>query len=198
MKNCLKYLILVYVMVTESLQAAHPCSTGCIQETLDDLRRKGVTLYNVCLPRPTAQSLSSGAGAISARSPEKTIGLPASVDLSTTHSWMSHVKSQKYIGACSAFAVSACLEFLVPGMRISEAELFLRMVTAGSGSRERSGGTAISDYRFLIQNGVIPEKSFISYEQFHDAVMARVADASIQKTEKIAPSDNYKKKLRSF
>lgn len=198
MKYCLKYLILVYIILTGSLHAAHPYSTGCIPETDDDLRRKGVTLYNLC-PRPTTQSLSCGAAARStAQSLEPATALSQSVDLCSTHPWMSHVKNQKQVCACSAFAVVACLEFLVPGLRFSETELFLRMITKGHGSRERIGGTAISEYGFLIQNGITPEELFIQYEHFHDAVMAREADESIHTLEKVAPSVDYKESLDYF
>lgn len=201
MKDRLKDLILFSVIGTGSLQGAYPRSTGCIPETADELYKKGVTLYNLCPQTPVSHSLSAGTGA-GARSretlTEKTIGLPTSVDLSKTHPWMAQVKSQKNIGACSAFAVVACLEFLVPSMRISETELFLRMITAGRGSRELKRGTVISEYGFLIQNGIIPEESFISYEQFHTAVMARVVDDSIHQLEKLAPSVDYKESLDHF
>lgn len=201
MKDRLKYLISFYAIGAGSLYGAYPYSTGCIPETADDLYRKGVALYNLCPQIPQSHSLSAGTGA-GATSLEKlttkTIGLPASVDLSKTHPWMAHVKSQKYIGACATFTIVACLEFLVPGMRISDAELFLRMVTEGRGSRALIGGTLISEYGVLIQSGIIPEDAFIAYEQFHAAVMARVADKSINQLEKIAPSVDYKESLDYF
>ncbi|MDP3936487.1 MAG: C1 family peptidase [Alphaproteobacteria bacterium] len=208
MKDRLNYFMLACVTSViisfGSLHAAHaashdeyPCSTGCILETADDLRRNGVTLCNLSLPKPATQSLGCGCGSGSGRgstssTPELTFEKRR--DLSKTHPWISHVKSQRQIGSCSAFAVVACLEFLVPGMRISEAELFLRMVTEGRASRSDSG-TSISAYQFLIQRGVIPEESFIPYEQFNDAVRARAADESIHKLEKLAPSVNYRESL---
>lgn len=63
MKHHLKYLILFCVMGIGSLHGAYPCSTGCIPETDDDLRRKGVTLYSLCPQTPTPSGLSAGTGA---------------------------------------------------------------------------------------------------------------------------------------
>jgi hypothetical protein len=85
---------------------------------------------------------------------------------------MTPAKTQRGIGSCATFAIVACLEYLVPGLRVSEAELYLRMVTFGRSSREDKG-TCMHNYIPLLREGVVKESSFVPYEDYGNYVWER-------------------------
>lgn len=134
---------------------------GCLESTEEDWRR-------VCggMVRPPQESLTLSAGTVDT-SAVAVESLPNSWTLDRTPA-----KDQRYVGSCATFAIVACLEYLVPGLRVSEAELYLRMVTFGRSSREDKG-TCMHNYIPLLREGVVEESSFVPYEDYGNYVWER-------------------------
>lgn len=108
--------------------------------------------------------------------------------------YMSRVKNQLNIGACSAFSEIAIIEFLIPGVRFSEAELMIRMVTNGAKDTDtrNDNGIALTRFEPIIRTGLIPEENFVPYTAYN-------AYTSQRKTNKqpdvLAISADYKQSI---
>jgi hypothetical protein len=140
------------------------CATGCLVSTDADWSRVGLrVLGSIRLFKLTP---SSAATCIS-KSPERDLALKANLS-----SIMSPVQDQKGIGTCTAFAIVAAIEAVIPGERFSETELFLRMVTDGAASRDDTG-TCLCDYVPLLRRGVVKAHQFFSYETYESYVEPR-------------------------
>jgi|GEM_PF-3551041 len=138
------------------------CPTGALPSTDEDWRR-------VCggMLEPEAKPASLGSGAIHrhlSREERETVTETASK--SEIHKFMTPAKSQGCVGSCTAFAIAACIEYLVPGLTVSEAELFLRIRLLGKLGRS-DNGIGLHSYVTLLREGVVRSEDFIPYDKYN-------------------------------
>lgn len=162
-----------------SLSISFPFAAASGGAGTEDLPDKSVYAKG-CLPDPYYQphavpyredplpgSLSSG----SIRGFDVPRPLPPSSMLES----ITPARDQGSLGACTAFAVVAALECLVPGVSFSEAELYIRAKTKG-GSPQTEDECYLSTYIPLVQEGAVEARYFVEYERY----LYRVGNAKMR------------------
>jgi hypothetical protein len=137
------------------------CPTGALPSTEEDWRR-------VCggMLEPEAKPASLGSGAIHRHlSREERETVTETDNKSEIYKFMTPAKNQGGVGSCTAFAIAACIEYLVPGLTVSEAELFLRIRLLGKLGRS-DNGIGLHSYVTLLREGVVRSEDFIPYDDF--------------------------------
>lgn len=194
------FILIIFTSLNPALAAAgimiEPLETrmrlgGCIPSTEADWKATCGGMVD-----PTKHPFSLSAGSVHRRlSPEEKAAVTATESKSILS--MTPAKNQGSIGSCTAFAIAACLECLVPGLTVSEAELFLRAKILGRAERG-NGGSALHNYVALLREGVVREEDFISYDKFNKYVCRREYLAclgEVSSSEVLAVSDDFKTSL---
>lgn len=142
------------------------CTTGCLPSAEEDWRRVCGGLVGL---EPKSSSLSSGVISLSCGAINRPLSRAERERVTSVESrsilLMTPAKYQSYIRSCSAFAVAACIEYLVPGLTVSEAELYLRIRLLGELGRSNDGA-GLHNYVALLREGIIRAEDFIPYEDW--------------------------------
>jgi hypothetical protein len=114
---------------------------------------------------------------------------------------MSPVKDQLDHGFCTAFAVAACIEGLMYDIKVSEAELIIRLKTECDDDNIRDG-SHLHKYVPLLRKGFVLEQHFPTYAAFSKYVDGR---KSMAKRGQIPPrsplivySPNYRESIEEL
>jgi hypothetical protein len=163
------------------------CPTGALPSTEEDWRR---VCGGVVGPETKPASLGSGAAYRRLAGIEKE-AVTATESKSEIYKFMTPAKSQGCVGSCTAFAIAACIEYLVPGLTVSEAELFLRIRLLGKLGRS-DNGIGLHSYVTLLREGVVRSEDFISYDKYNDYFYKRKNLKGLAESEVLAASDDFK------
>jgi hypothetical protein len=114
-------------------------------------------------PLPGSLSLSSGS--------IRRFDVPRPLPPSSMLESITPPRDQGSLGSCTAFAVVAALECLVPGVLFSETELYIRIKTAGKETRLKAG-CSLGSYIPLLREGAVT-RDYFSYEDYLEYVKIR-------------------------
>lgn len=167
------------------------CATGCLPSTEEDWRRVCGGMIGPELP---SASISSGAAYRSLSRAEREVVTPTT---SKSILRMTSAKNQGCIGSCTAFAIAACIEYLVPGLTVSEAELFLRIKLLGKLGRS-DDGVGIHSYVTLLREGVVRSEDFIPYDKYNEYFYKRKNLQALAESELVAASDDFKESVEDI
>jgi hypothetical protein len=112
---------------------------------------------------------------------------------------MSEVKNQGDHGFCTAYAVSAVIE-AITGVKVSEAELMLRLKTKRGDDRD-CDGSHLYLFPEILREGIVLEANFPTTSDFNQYVTIRkrmIKESELDPSQRFGNTSDYKETIDEF